>query len=229
MRLALVLILSMTAGWARAQSLRDYSLMTHRVFVDSLRAGNHDKSGVNEYYFVYKMQTIRNTKDDATKELDKRPTIHHDPKIFGELKIPVLSQWQPASKNSEDELYLDIDGNEIRSAVSAAMREFNAKESEISITAVIEMWERNRILGYFGEDTKIGEVRYFPIPASEYHAAARTNLKLNLEDDKGTLVNIKVKYENPRIPSQEMKKKNSERGAKPEPVPSGRSPSKPFK
>jgi len=183
----------------------DYSLYNHEILVESLRSGNHDESGTNDYFFTAAVQAMVNSKEELKKEIVSRERITGEPAKFSELKLDVLSLFEADPKNPTSNS-LKIVGNDIRVLVSQAMRKFNLLESEVAVMVEITMYEKEKFLGYFGEDKLIGKTSYFPIPPTKYQLGGRVNTKLSLLDDKGTDVRFKITYEKPAAAdAQELK------------------------
>src|SRR5690606_3279253 len=127
----------------------------------------------------------------------ERRRIISDSAEFGELKIEAL-----LVKEKDPEAPIAryrIEGDDIRKIIASAMLEFDVAENEIALMVEVAMYERGKYLWFFGSDELVGKVAYFPIPTSSYHLGGRTNVKLNIHDDKGTDVWIKVKYDQPAV------------------------------
>jgi hypothetical protein len=175
----------------------NYELLTHRVFIDSLRAGNHDSSGTNDYYFQVSVEALRNTKEDYSLDLEKRKKVTADTLSFGDLEIQSLVTWKPEGPKPEDVVFIDMKGDDFRVLVTRAMREFSVREDEVAVIVEVSLFERGKFLYFFGEDLRVGQAKYFPIPSNQLQAPSRTNLKLSIVDDKGASVVLKVKYADP--------------------------------
>ncbi len=189
---------------ARANEVVDYTKLDHRIFIDQLRAGSHDPSGTNHYYFVATMSALKNTKEDLQLEIDKRKRLPDEPSTFGSIQESSLVVWKPQGK-PEESVFIDIPGDQMRLLVIRAMKEWKVREDEIAIHVEVAQFEKSKSFGFFGEDTLIGKANYYPIPATQFQAAARTNLKLNISDTFGAQTIIKVKYKEPiEIESKKM-------------------------
>ena len=66
---AFVLLTGVPAG---AQGLIDYDTLTHTIQVNTIRAGIHDESGENNYYFKVDMFGLVLTKEERKMEFAKR-------------------------------------------------------------------------------------------------------------------------------------------------------------
>ncbi len=172
----------------------DYATLAHAVSVTSLRAGAHDDSGTNEYFFAAKMYGLLNSADERNATLDKRKKIEVDLGTFGETQIVSLGFWRAEGKASVPK-ELKIDGNQIRELTARVMQEHKVTEAEVAIMMELTMLEKNKKYWFFGEDTKIGSVTYYPVPATKFDTPLATNSELTLTDDKGTLVKLVVTYD----------------------------------
>ena len=168
----------------------DYEELNHTIRLDHLRAGNHDESGMNDYYFVVKFFGLVSNEEERRKPEKERRMHPFEGGTFGEVTLKSLSFWQKSGNVTE----YRISGDFIREIISATMNQFKVVETETAVLAKIEMYEKNKKYVFFGEDVLIATASYYPIPASKFDAPPRTNLDLNLKDDKGTNVVLKVEY-----------------------------------
>lgn len=181
---------------APPKPLMDYLDLDHRLIIQSLRAGNHDPSGDNNYYFVAKFFGIVNTEEESKKEFKDRKKSEFDSLQFNDVTIQALRYWE-AEKDVKESLSLKISGDYIRKIIASTMLEHNVGEKEVSVQVNIELYEKNKRFYFFGEDVYLATVTYFPIPATKFDKPPRTNQSLTMQDDKGTLVTIGVDYKKP--------------------------------
>ena len=190
------IIFSLSTSTLSQESGVDYSLLDHKISVSSLRGGNQDESGTNEYFFKAKIYGIKNPESAIAVDLKTAENIEKELGEFGDFTVDVLKDWD-ASNATADGLQLEVTGDLIRLLVSEAMRKFEIKEKETAIKVSLELFERNKRFMFFGEDTLVGKTEYYPVPASQYQIPARTNLKLEISEKTGTRVVIKVTYAKP--------------------------------
>jgi hypothetical protein len=180
-------------GKSAAPEPLDYTTLTATIGIDSLRAGSHDPSGSNDYYFTVKVYALHNTAEERNLPFEKRKTLTVDLGTFGDTKIDALAIWKPDEKlkNFKEQ---KIDGNTLRELAARAMQEFGAQEPEIAVLVEIAMFERNKRFFFFGEDTAVAKTSFYPIPPTKFDAPLRTNQTLVITDDKGTQVKLTVTY-----------------------------------
>lgn len=187
----IALVLTFWAGSARsAEALLDYETLSHAVSIDSLRAGSHDPSGTNDYYFVADMYSLINSSEERNLEFAKRKKIKVELGNFGETKIDSLKTWKSDGKDNGKTL--SIAGDAIRKLAAQSMQEFKVQESEVAVMVEITMFEKAKKYYFFGEDTLIAKTEYFPISQTKYEKTHDHDL--TLQDDKGTQVIIKIHY-----------------------------------
>lgn len=192
--------LTLFASPAKAdETLLDYSTFDHTITIESIRAGNHDKSGTNEYVFQAFMFALHNTSEERNLAFEKRQKIEQDLGRFGDTDIEVLSQWQ-ADEKTGDIKTLKIEGNLIRELTAKAMLDFKAKESEVAIMVEITLFEKNKKFFFFGNDQKIGTVSYYAVPPTKFDTPLRADQRLKLSDETSTNIQIFVHYDKPIEP-----------------------------
>lgn len=188
-------ILSMLTILARpspaAIELVDYLKLDHDVSTEILRAGNHDESGENDYYFKVDAYALLISKEEVEKGFEKRKKIPMALGEYGDYKIKPLNFWR---KTKDSNLSVTIKGDQIRSMVSGAMRQFEVVESKIAVIVVVTMMEREKQFGFYGDDQIIGKAEYYPIPETLPRAPSTEDLTLEISDDKGASVVISVRY-----------------------------------
>ena len=177
----------------------DYGLLTHTLAIEALRAGNHDPSGTNEYYFTVVMYGLTNSAEERNLPLPKRKQVPVELGTFGETKIEALSAWH-ADDKTKDVKGLHILGNAVRELTAQTMTRFHAPESEVAVMVEVTMFAKAKKFGVFGDDLSVAKASYYPIPQSKFDGAPRSDLALTMADDKGTNVKLKVRYDQPATP-----------------------------
>ncbi|MEZ4743774.1 MAG: hypothetical protein R3B45_15235 [Bdellovibrionota bacterium] len=88
----------------------DYSQLSHEIEIMSIRAGNQDDSGTNQYYFTTNFTARKqgeNTKDKNSNEM----TINGE--TFGSVELKSLDRWV-ANKKNGNLLQIKISGDKLR-------------------------------------------------------------------------------------------------------------------
>lgn len=172
----------------------NYVTLTHKLAIDSLRAGSHDESGTNSYFFDVKMYALLNSPEERNAAFDARQKLVVELGAFGDTQIESLALWTPDEKlkNFKE---LKIDGNGLRELAARAMTEFKVPESSLAIMIEVVMYERAKKFIFFGDDTLVAKASYFPIPQTKFDKPLRANQSLSITDDKGTQVAVAVRYE----------------------------------
>jgi hypothetical protein len=187
---------------AQADALRDYTKFDHTVTMTSLRAGNHDPSGQNQYFFRLTQYALANTKDERLKPIEERKKSSAGSQDFGQIELAALSQWIPPEVTDDTNSALAfnsvrISGDSIRESTSNMMRAESISEAEVAHLVIIELFERDKKYFLMNEDKSIATTRYFPIPPSSFDGSERLNQTLQITDDKGTQVKLTVTYDSP--------------------------------
>ncbi len=194
--------LSGTACWlllaaqARGQELIDYSLYNQTITIEKFRAGHHDASGTNNYYFRVTMTGVLNTLEERKKALKDRKSIPLPLGEFADITLPSLA-FLPLESDSKGPppVSFSIDGTQIRELAANSMSTFKVREELVAIYINIELFERNKRFKFFGEDELVGSSLYFPLPLTRYDVAGRTNLALEIRDERGAWVQLHVTYQ----------------------------------
>lgn len=168
----------------------NYTKLDHNVVVSEFRAGNHDKKGVNTYFFKTTLFAVKKDPDEKKLGLEKRISLKKEYDPFGEVKIPVLTTW-----TGEPKLELKIAGEDMRVLTSEAMQKWNLPEEKVALQVEVILYEKEKFLWFFGEDKAIGKMRYYIIPETSPHTAPREDRNLVLTDDQGTNLTLSIKYE----------------------------------
>ena len=185
------------AGVSYANSeLIDYQLVSHNVYLDKFRSGNHDADGNGEYDIRVDFFALINSESERKKEFKDREKMHFAGEMFGEIKIPNLSYWKPDTDEKEA-MKVRITGDSIRAKLSQAMQQLQKKENELIFAVRLTLVEKNVKYWFFGDDKDLMSTMYYPIPPTKYDTPLRVNQNLTMKDDNGTLVVLKVVYDNP--------------------------------
>jgi hypothetical protein len=187
------------------EDLRDYSQHDFTVNIDMIRAGAHDESNTNDYYFVGSIYGLVNTAAERKKTFEEKPKVEGGTENFGSKQISSLDYWR-SSPNDNDTITYQVTGDQIRDLVANTMKTHSVSENDVAVRVNIELWEVGKKFVFFGEDTKISETHFFPIPLTKFDTPARTNQSLEMNDDKGSQVIFSVTYTNPLTAEQAPKK-----------------------
>lgn len=171
----------------------DYENLDFSIRLAALRAGNHDASGENEYYFVTTLFGLPVLKEEIKKPFAERQKTEHKQGEFAQLSIKNLKVWQP-DKKPNPSFSLPVAGDTVREIVAETMRNFKVPEEQVAILCKIEMFERNKKLVLFGQDLKVGETSFHIIPESLPHKPLLQNAELQISDPLGTQVGLSVLF-----------------------------------
>lgn len=174
------------------EGLIDYTKLDHTISLESLRAGNHDAKGNNEYLFTVALHGMVISKEEREKGFAKRDKISIDQGHFAPKPMKPLSQWEPTEPHPN----VKIAGDTIRQLTADVMRQHNVSEARVAILVEIKMFEKNKKYFVLNDDRLIGTTSFYVIPETMPHAPEIKNQKLTISDDLGTLVSIKVEYAN---------------------------------
>ena len=183
--------LSYGQGQKPAPTYHDYDSLDHTLSIQTLRAGSHDPSGTNDYYFTANMYTLINSSDERNLEFDKRKKLPLDLGTFAETQLESLKVWKPEGKDNAGKSLI-IAGDAIRKLAAQSMQEFKITEAEVAVMIEVKMFEKAKQYFFLGEDTLIAKTEYFPISQTKFEKTVDT--ELTLTDDKGTNVVLSVKY-----------------------------------
>lgn len=176
--------------------LIDYETLSHEISIDSLRSGNHDPSGENHYFFLVEAYGLTIQPENRNKTIEQRPKVTREAGVFGKIILPSLSYWKvdDSSGTQENQRNLAIDGSLIRELTSEAMRNFSLPEEKIAVLIQITMFEKNKKFILLGEDLVIGKTSYYVVPEKIPHVPDTKNRVLEIKDDQGTKVSLKVSF-----------------------------------
>ncbi|MES2744450.1 MAG: hypothetical protein V4655_03440 [Bdellovibrionota bacterium] len=188
---ALLVFLFISQAFAAEKPI-DYSTLDFTLTLTALRAGNHDESGTNSYFFQTKLYGLPIRKEDIKKPFADRPKSESDLGKFAELKIESLKYWTPEKKPTG--VQLAVTGDKIRSLVAEVMRTHTVPEEQTAVKAVVTMYEMSKKFGWLGDDTKVGETSFDIITESLPRVAKVENKTLTIHDDQGTYVELKLDF-----------------------------------
>lgn len=189
---ALITLLSASGKAFAVDTPIDYQTLDFSLSLTKLRAGNHDSTGTNQYFFQTKIYGLPVLKEEIKKPFADRKKQEVDLGKFAELKIDSLKYWIPEKKAGGT--LMSVTGDRVRSLIAETMRVNTVPEDETSVVCVVTMYEMNKKFGWFGEDTKVGEATFNIIPESLPHGAKVENKVLTITDKQGTFVEIKLEY-----------------------------------
>ena len=140
----------------------DYADLDHIIRVESLRSGNHDKDGQNEYavrasLIVYKSKAIQlGSKGKSKKKIE----IMQEEKIdeISTIAIEVLKHWAPPKNNFEN-YSIKVTGDQVRKKVSQFMFENNIEEKDVNYKISLSLVERP-LIPYFQKEVVLANIEY---------------------------------------------------------------------
>lgn len=172
----------------------DYGTLSHKLTIELLRAGSHDSSGTNNYYFQAILVGLLNATDERNLPLDKRKKIEIDLGFFANTTLDALNLWRPSEK-PDSAKEIAVDGQQIRALVARVMSEMKVQESDVSIMLTLNLFEKEKILGFFGKDRMVATTSFYPVPPPLFESLFRTNTTLHMADDKGLEAKIAVRFD----------------------------------
>ena len=193
LKLCVLLLIAATPAWGDKADPIDYAKLDLSIHLSRLRAGNHDESGENDYYFRTTVIGLPVLKEEIKKSFADRLKIEKVQGDFGEIKLETLKYWLPEKKPGSG-LSIAISGDTFRKIVAETMRSFNVAEDQVAVLCKTEMFERQKKLVFFGSDLKVGEADYFLIPETLPHAPQSENTELQIADALGTLVKLSLQF-----------------------------------
>lgn len=169
----------------------DYLQLDHTISLDSLRAGNHDAKGNNEYYFKATLHGLNIAREEREKGFEKRQKLSVELGEFAPLPLKPLSQWEPTDPGPSQA----VAGDTIRQLVADAMRQFNVPEARIAVLVEVVMFEKEKKYWVLPNDRLIGSVKFMIIPETMPHAPDKRNQAQMITDELGTSVTLKLEYQ----------------------------------
>ena len=171
----------------------DYDKLDLTVTIKSLRSGNQDPSGVNSYYFKLTADALPILKEEVKKPFAERLKIEREIGEFGEIEIKSLKSWVP-DKKPNPLFSIALSGDIIREIAAETMRKFKVAEDGLSIICRVELFERSKKFGFWGDDMTVGEVTFPIIPETLPHGPRIENREMTITDKLGTQVRLSVVF-----------------------------------
>jgi hypothetical protein len=171
----------------------DYDRLDLTVTIMSLRSGNQDPSGVNSYYFKLTADALPILKEEVKKTFTERLKIEREIGEFGEIAIKSLKNWLP-DKKPNPLFSIALSGDTIREIAAETMRKFKVAENGVAIICKIELFERSKKFGFWGDDMTVGEVSFPIIPETLPHGPRIENREMTISDKLGTQVRLSVVF-----------------------------------
>ena len=171
----------------------DYQTLSHTLSIELFRAGSHDASGSNAYYFQATLIGLLNSSEERNLPLEKRKKIELDLGVFGDTNLDALSIWRPDEKNNDTKT-IAIDGAKMRVLIARIMSEMKVPESDVAAMVTISLFEKEKQFGFFGKDQLIAQASFYPLPPPLFESLFRTNTMLQMQDAKGLDVKIAVRF-----------------------------------
>lgn len=169
----------------------DYAKLDLTIQLSRMRAGVHDPSGENSYFFETTVYGLPVLKDEIKKDFASRLKIEKRQGDFGQTQIKNLKYWIPGKKPDPKDA-IAIPGDVVREVVAETMRSFQVPEDQVAILIRTVMYEGNKKLMFFGEDLKIGESDFYLIPESLPHIPNHQSTTLHIKDALGTAVELSI-------------------------------------
>lgn len=186
------LIIAAVATFLMGQSDKtplDYGQLDQRVSVASVRAGNHDPSGQNTYYFTVTPYAFVNDPSDRQKPMADRRHVTGVSQRLGDVHVAALGRWQ-----GEKPLEALLAGDEMRRLTAEAMRTFAVAEDKVALYVIVRLFAKAKRFYVFGEDLLVAENGYFVLGESLPRRINRKGVELLLSDALGTYVPFQVVY-----------------------------------
>ncbi len=183
-----------SVAWAKAEeSFIDYDKLDLSLTIKALRSGNQDPSGLNSYYFRLTADALPILKEEVKKPFAERLKIEREIGEFGQIEIKSLKNWVP-DKKPNPLFSIALSGDLIREIAAETMRKYKVAEDGVSIICRVELFERSKKFGFWGDDLLVGEASFPIIPETLPHGPRVENRELMISDNLGTLVRISVVF-----------------------------------
>jgi len=126
------------------ESMLDYEKMTHAIEVESLRSGNQDPDGENEYVFKLeiigiaknlpkKEEKAEEEENEQKKEESTLREVKEELGEIGEIKIKTLSLLKQ-DEGDEAKKSIKISGDKIREIISKVMNQYGVTEKDTGVS-----------------------------------------------------------------------------------------------
>jgi len=186
------------------ESMLDYEKMTHAIEVESLRSGNQDPDGENEYVFKLeiigiaknlpkKEEKAEEEENEQKKEESTLREVKEELGEIGEIKIKTLSLLKQ-DEGDEAKKSIKISGDKIREIISKVMNQYGVTEKDTGVSIRITLIEKNKKFFFFGEDNIVAIATYNPIAVFKEIGLEGDAFRINMKDDTGTIVNLSVEF-----------------------------------
>jgi hypothetical protein len=191
--------------WAKTEAtFIDYDKLDLTVTIKALRSGNQDPSGLNSYYFKLTADALPILKEEVKKPFAERLKIEREIGEFGQIEIKSLKNWTP-DKKPNPLFSLALSGDLIREIAAETMRKFKVAEDGVSIICRVELFERSKKFGFWGDDLRVGEATFPIIPETLPHGPQVENRELTITDNLGTQVRLAVTFKHAEVKATEAK------------------------
>lgn len=182
----------------KLKKMIDYKTLSHRIVLKLLRSGNHDPSGINNYYFKILIIGLIDTEKEHLLDYKKRKKVEFDYLSFGDIELSTFSKYE-AQETDKNIIQAEVNGDAIRELVRNVMNATESKktfipEDQVSVLVKVRLMEKNKKYWILDDDKLISELEYFAIPFNSSEEGLYENQKLFKEDAKGLQVMLEVKY-----------------------------------
>ncbi|MDQ3235278.1 MAG: hypothetical protein M3Q07_26000, partial [Pseudobdellovibrionaceae bacterium] len=178
----ITLLLLSGPAWAKDDdAFIDYDKLDLTVSIKALRSGNQDPSGLNTYYFKLTAYALPILKEEVKKPFAERLKIEREVGLFGELEIKSLKNWVP-DKKPNPLFAIALNGDLIREIAAETMRQYKVAEDGLSVICRIELFERSRKFGFWGDDQRVGDVTFPIFPETLPKGQSVENRELKIFD-----------------------------------------------
>jgi hypothetical protein len=184
------------ASTGKYEDLVNFSLLDHTLSLTSIRSGNQDSSGTNQYYFTTQLIGAVGSMSDAKSE----ESVLGEEQTIGALELKALTHWEANPKEGR-QVVTEITGDELRNLTSQVMQKFSVDERNVFVGVQVRLYESNKKFRFFGDDILVAKVVYFPIPKRGAFSKMRQDELLTLTDGKSTFVTLATKYKSPLVDS----------------------------
>jgi hypothetical protein len=195
MRIWLFILLFLASPvWSKTgDTFIDYDKLDLTITIKALRSGNQDPSGLNSYYFKLTADALPILKEEVKKPFAERLKVEREIGEFGQIEIKSLKNWIP-EKKPNPLFSIALSGDLIREIAAETMRKYKVAEEGVSIICRVELFERSKKFGFWGDDLRVGEATFPIIPETLPHGPRVENRDLMISDNLGTQVRLSVVF-----------------------------------
>ena len=176
---------------ASSHKLLDYEQLSHAIVLDTFRAGNHDPSGLNDYYISVKLIGLIDSEEEKLLELAKKKTYTKELGQFAQMQLSSLSFLK---RDEKKPISFAIHGSQIREVVAMMMTTFAVEENKVAVLALVSLFERQKKYLLLDDDLLIASLQYFPLPYTSADQKLLEDVNLMLADSLGAQGLFHVKY-----------------------------------